>query len=55
MRDFERADMPRFGIRPGRAFELDATYLTVVVVELLEFLGVGMECFLHDSFLLLEN
>jgi len=49
VRGFERPEMHRFGIRPGGTSELDATYLTAIVVELLEFLSA--QSFLDDSFL----
>ena len=49
MRGCEGPDMDRFGIRPSSASELDAAYLTAIVVELLERLGV--RGFLDDSFL----
>ena len=41
--------MYRFGIRSGAASKLDATYLTAMVVELLELLSV--QSFLDDPFL----
>ncbi len=49
---FEGLEMHRFGIRPGRASELDTTYLAAIVVEFLEFMR--LQSFLDVSFLPLE-